>query len=108
MLKIALKKGVRGAISQKAALGILIDIHQINLFIIPVHEALLKFTEMKVTLEMNSVWRGKLHSGDADRGEYIKEWRHFCERAANYFHSLTWPVHISRFPSPVGKEARYI
>ena len=49
-----LKKGVRGAISQKAALGILIDIHQIHLFIIPVHEELSKFTEMKVTLEMNS------------------------------------------------------
>ena len=54
-MKIALKKGVRGAISQKAALGILIDIHQIHLFIIPVHEELSKFTEMKVTLEMNSV-----------------------------------------------------
>ena len=53
-MKIALKKGVRGAISQKAALGILIYIHQIHLFIIPVHEELSKFTEMKVTLEMNS------------------------------------------------------
>ena len=49
-----LKKGVRGAISQKAALGILIDIHKIHLFITPVHEELSKFTEMKVTLEMNS------------------------------------------------------
>ena len=57
-MKIALKKGVRGAISQKAALGILIDIHQIHLFIIPVHEELSKFTEMKVTLEMNSVLFG--------------------------------------------------
>ena len=46
--------GVRGAISQKAALGILIYIHQIHLFIIPVHEELSKFTEMEVTLEMNS------------------------------------------------------
>ena len=54
-MKIALKKGVRGAISQKAALGILIYIHQIHLFIIPVHEEMSKFTEMKVTLEMNSV-----------------------------------------------------
>ena len=53
-MKIALKKGVRGAISQKAALGILIYIHQIHLFIIPVHEEMSKFTEMKVTLEMNS------------------------------------------------------
>ena len=50
-----LKKGVRGAISQKAALGILIDIHQIYRFIIPVHEELSKFTEMQVTLEINSV-----------------------------------------------------
>ena len=55
-MKIALKKGVRGAISQKAALGILIYIHQIHLFIIPVHEEMSKFTEMKVTLEMNSVY----------------------------------------------------
>ena len=39
----------------KAPLEILIDIHQIHLFIIPVHEELSKFTEMKVTLEMNSV-----------------------------------------------------
>ena len=57
-MKIALKKGVRGAISQKAALGILIYIHQIHLFIIPVHEDMSKFTEVKVTLEMNSD-RGK-------------------------------------------------
>ena len=63
-MKIALKKGVRGAISQKAALGILIDIHQIHLFIIPVHEELSKFTEMKVTLEMNSAEQlGKLLKG---------------------------------------------
>ena len=52
-MKFALKKGVRGAISQEAALGILIDLFQIHLFIIPVHEKLSKFTEMQVTLEMN-------------------------------------------------------
>ena len=72
-MKIALKKGVRGAISQKAALGILIYIHQIHLFIIPVHEEMSKFTEMKVTLEMNSV---ELLScveveGRAERGTHI-------------------------------------
>ena len=67
-MKIALKKGVRGAISQKAALGILIYIHQIHLFIIPVHEEMSKFTEMKVTLEMNSGKDAKQASWPDDGG----------------------------------------
>ena len=74
-MKIALKKGVRGAISQKAALGILIDVHQIHLFIIPVYEELSKFTEMQVTPEMNCVHlilgHGSLNPSQLKRGRHV-------------------------------------